>query len=122
MIDHVTEISSTQLVAETQQRCYNGYRFVTATCVDNGNETFDLLYHFDLDGQLDHLRLNVRKDEDVPSVSQIYFCALLVENEIKELFGVNITDIIIDYGGRMLLAEGAPTTPMAGGQIIIERR
>jgi len=122
MLEQVTAISCAQLLGEVQQRAFEGYRFVTATCVDNGNDTFDLLYHFDRELQLVHYRLTVGKTEHVPSISRIFLCALLVENEIKELFGVQITDIAIDYGGHLLLSDGAPSTPMAGGQITIERR
>jgi NADH:ubiquinone oxidoreductase subunit C len=121
MVRNVTEISSRQLLAETQRMSFEGYRFITASCVDLG-ESFDLIYHFDKDMEIKHFRFTAAKDEEVPSISKIYFCALLVENEIKELFGVNITNIIIDYGGRLLLAQGAPNTPMAGGQITIERK
>lgn len=122
MLKSVKEISSTQLLSETQQLFFSGYRFVTATCVDNGNGTFDLIYHFDRDMELVNYRVTAGKDEEIPSISKIYFCALFVENEIKELFGVNITNIAIDYGGHLLLSEGAPSTPMAGGQITITRR
>ncbi|HEY3378861.1 MAG TPA: NADH-quinone oxidoreductase subunit C [Armatimonadota bacterium] len=123
MLENVTEITTAQLLGEVQQMSNHGYRFITTSCIDMGNGTFDLLYHFDRDGQLKNFRLTVGHDVEVPSISKLIFSALLVENEIKELFGVNITDIIIDYGGHLLLSEGAPSTPMAcGGQITIEQR
>ncbi len=124
MIDHVTDISSTELLGVAQKMFFDGYRFVTATCVENSSDnTFDLLYHFDLAMELVHYRLNVTRDEEVPSISKIFFSALLVENEIKELFGVQISNIVIDYGGHLLLSDGAPSTPMASGsQITVERR
>ncbi len=86
-------------------------RFVTATCLDAG-ENYEIYYHFADGALLRHLRLVVAKGVEVPSISGIYFAAFLVENEIKELFGVPITGIAIDYKGRLLLTEGGPSTPM----------
>lgn len=124
MLENVTEITSVQLLGEVQNICMEGYRFVTITCVETGDSAFDLIYHFDLDTNLKNFRLKVAPGEDVPSISRIIFSAILVENEIKELFGVNVTNIAIDYGGRLLLSDGAPSTPMAngGGQITIVQR
>ncbi|HEX2949785.1 MAG TPA: NADH-quinone oxidoreductase subunit C [Armatimonadota bacterium] len=123
MLGKVTDITTDELLNVVQTMSLEGYRFVTASCVSNPDGPFELIYHFDRDTYLTNYRLYVRKNEEVPSISKIYFCAILVENEMKELFGLNVKDIAIDYGGRMLLAEGAPTAPMAcGGQITVERR
>jgi ech hydrogenase subunit D len=124
MLTSVTEITTDQLLGQVQHLEYEGYRFVTASSVDNGDGSFTLLYHFDRDDALCHLRLQVAQGQSVPSISRIFFCAVLVENEISELFGVPVTDMVIDYGGRLLLAAGAPTTPMAcrGGTLEIERK
>lgn len=117
MIENVKETTVQSLLGEVQKLSYDGYRFVTATCVDNNNDTLDILYHFDRDYKLINLRLTIPKDSPVPSISKIYFCALLVENEIKELFGVPIENLLIDYGGHLLLSEGAPDNPMLRQQI-----
>jgi hypothetical protein len=31
---------------------------------------------------------------------------------MKELFGLKVTDLAIDYGGHLLLAQDSPTTPL----------
>ena len=49
----------------------------------------------------------------MPSISSIYFSAVIVENEIKDLFGVPVKGLVLDYGGKMMLAEGAPVAPQA---------
>jgi NADH:ubiquinone oxidoreductase subunit C len=122
MIGNLIEISKDQLLGEVQKMQYDNFRFVTATCVDTGDGNFDVFYHFDKDYELKNYRIKVAKGEEVPSVSKIYLCALLVENEMKELFGLNVTNIAIDYGGHMLLSDDAPDAPMAKQQIIIEQR
>ncbi|HEX2946850.1 MAG TPA: NADH-quinone oxidoreductase subunit C [Clostridia bacterium] len=122
MIDNVKEITVQELLGEVQKLHYEGYRFVTITCVDNNNDTLDLLYHFDKDYKLTNLRLTITKGTAVPSISKILFCALLVENEIKELFGVNIENLVVDYGGHLLLSDGAPDNPMLRQQITIVKK
>ncbi|MDF2523687.1 MAG: hypothetical protein K0R31_1328 [Clostridiales bacterium] len=122
MIDNLLEISKGQLLNMAQKMMYTGYRFVTATCVDNGSGIIDVTYHFDKDLEMKHFRIKVEKDEEVPSISSIYFCAVLVENEMKELFGLNVSGMIIDYGGHMLLTDDAPDSPMLRQQIVIEKK
>jgi NADH:ubiquinone oxidoreductase subunit C len=105
-----------ELLARVQEAADRKLRFVTATCFDSGND-YELYYHFADGPTLTHLRVIVAKGTPVPSISGIYMCAFLVENEIKELFGVPITDIVIDYKGRLLLTEGGPVTPMLKQQV-----
>ena len=122
MIENIREIPVAQLLGDVQKMLYDGYRFVSATCVDNGDGTFDVIYHFDKDLVLSNYRVKLAKSEELPSISRIYFCAILVENEMKELFGLNVTNIAIDYGGHMLLSDGAPDTPMLRQQITIVKK
>jgi ech hydrogenase subunit D len=122
MIENISDLPVELLLGEVQKLQYENYRFVTATCIDNNDGSSDIIYHFDKDLQLKNYRVKVVKDAEIPSISKIYFCALLVENEIKELFGMNITNIAIDYGGHMLLSDGAPDMPMARQQITIVKK
>ena len=122
MIENLTEISKDQLLGGVQNMIYEGYRFITVTCVDMGDGSFEVTYHFDKDLEMKHLRLKVKKDDEVPSISKIYFSALLVENEMKELFGLNVTNILIDYGGHLLLSDDDLESPMAKQQIVIEQK
>jgi Ni,Fe-hydrogenase III component G len=56
----------------------------------------------------------------VPSISKIYLCAILIENEMKELFGLNVQGMAIDYGGHLVLGADSKTMPQA--KITIEQR
>ncbi len=122
MIENLVDITVDHLLAEVHQCKFEGYRFVTATSVDNGDGTIDVLYHFDKDFVMKNFKITVNKEDKVPSISKDFFSAVLVENEIKELFGVNIVDIAIDYGGRMLLTDEQMSSPMLRNQITIEQR
>ncbi|MDF2985303.1 MAG: NADH:ubiquinone oxidoreductase 27 kD subunit [Eubacterium sp.] len=122
MIENLVEITSDQLLGEVSKAKYDGYRFVTASCADNGDDTIDIIYHFDKDYGMLNFKVTVKKGEEVPSISKIIFTALLVENEMKELFGLNITGIVVDYGGHMLLSEEELGSPFLRRQITIEQR
>jgi ech hydrogenase subunit D len=122
MIENLTEITTDQLLGEAQKMAYDNYRFITATCVDLGDGSFDVIYHFDKNLEMKNFRLTIKKEDEVPSISKIYFSALLVENEMKELFGLNLSDILLDYGGHFLLSDDDLVAPMAKQQITIEKR
>ena len=110
MLPNTVKVTTETLPFEVAARRYLKARFVTITCTDLG-QSFDILYHFDRDYTLFNLRLNLPKGETLPSISGIYFAAVVVENELKDLFGIPIKDLALDYGGRLLLAEGAPVAP-----------
>ena len=100
MIDNLIDIPISEIETETQNMLNSGYRFMTATCVDNADDSCDIFYHFAKNMTYQNYRIKVKKNEVVPSISKIFFCAVLVENEIKELFGINIKDLAIDFGGH----------------------
>jgi len=118
MIDNVTEISKAQLLSETQKMLSQNYRLVTATCVDLGEGNLDVLYHFDKDTQLKNLRIKAQRGEELPSISSVYLCAVLIENEMKELFGLNVTGMAIDYGGHFLLTPEELKNPQSKISIV----
>ena len=88
----------------------HNWRFVTMTVVDNG-EMFDIYYHVDLDYELMTYKLELKKGDTLPSISGVCFAAVVVENEIQDLFGITITGLAIDYEKHFLLAPDAPAQP-----------
>ena len=87
-----------------------GCRFVTMTAVDSSTH-FDIYYHFDRSGELYTLRLKLGREEALPSISGLCFAALLVENEIQDLFGIAVTGLVLDYHRHLLLTKEAPVKP-----------
>lgn len=110
MAFETTNLAKNQLVNEVQSLKNNGYRFVTMTCVDLG-DSLDLIYHFDLDLQMTHLRITLLKGDSAPSISGIYFAAVIIENETKDLFGVHFDGIPLDFGGNFYLEEEVKKYP-----------
>jgi ech hydrogenase subunit D len=64
-------------------------------------EQIELTYSFDLPGRLASLRVLVAPTTHVPSISSIYWCAFLYENEIHDLFEVPFDGIAIDFKGNL---------------------
>jgi len=88
------------LVSAARRLRDEGWRLVTASTIlqPDGRR---VLYHFERDDRLRHLELRLARDEAVPSLGSVYPGAFMVENEMKELQGLPITDLAIDYGGRL---------------------
>jgi Ni,Fe-hydrogenase III large subunit len=88
------------LVSAARRLHDEGWRLVTASTIlqPDGRR---VLYHFERDDRLRHLELRLARDEAVPSLGSVYPGAFMVENEMKELQGLPITDLAIDYGGRL---------------------
>ena len=99
------------LLGEIAKLKVAGYRFVTMSCVELNTDMLEILYHFDKDFNLTHLRMTVRKGADIPSISPLYFAAFLVENEIQDHFGLRFEGLVIDYDRTLYLDEGAQPTP-----------
>lgn len=112
MREEVIPISLDAVVAEAGKMKAEGYRLVTMSSAELDAEKVDILYHYDKNLTMKHLRLTVAKDVQVPSISSVYLAALLVENEIQDLFGVRFKGLAIDFNRTLYLDEEIKTTPL----------
>ena len=71
---------------------------ICAVRIENG---YEMSYSFCKEYQLVTLRLVTETKEPVPSITQIYPCAFLQENEAAELFGVPIEEVDPDYHHKL---------------------
>jgi ech hydrogenase subunit D len=107
----VKTIEKDILLKEVNNFAERKMRFVTATCLDK-EDKFHIYYHFDENLEMTSLKVVINKDDVVPSISGIYGCAILVENEIQEFFGVKFEGLSLDFKGTLFLETGTFTTPM----------
>lgn len=112
MVDNIVEIKKDYLLAEVKKLKNNGYRLVTTSCVDMGGE-FMIYYHFDKDTEMKHLKLISSKEQEIPSISEIYLAGALAENEMKDLFGIKIKGLVLDYGGKFMITDQVESAPFA---------
>lgn len=128
MFFEAKEVTPQTLLSEVQQLANAKYRFVTMSQTVMDEHTLRLFYHFDVNLTMSdlrhnaelcvweptdakgmvHLRMDVNKKDHIPSITPIYFCAVLVENETQDQFGVRFSGLPLDYEGAMYL-EGEVT-------------
>lgn len=79
----------------------DGWRFVQTHAV-NTDDGVDLYYSFMKDGNLRNYRIaGITPENEVPSITDLFIAAFVFENEARELFGVTMGPIAIDFDGRM---------------------
>lgn len=107
---HAT-VALSDLHATAEARKADEWRYVQTMCV-NTDEGIDITYTFMKDNVMENLTVKaVQKTDEVPSISDLFFSAFVFENESHDLFGVNITNIAIDFGGNFYaLAQREPMT------------
>ena len=74
-----------------------------------GEGAFELAWGFARDGRagqstgpsLELIRETVKTGDEVPSISAFFGAAFLYENELRELFGINVTGIGVDLKGQL---------------------
>ena len=97
----IISIEPGELVSRTAEYKNKGFRLVQISCTTL-KEILELSYSFDKEYLLENLRISLPRaaQGEVPSISGVYWNAFLYENEIHDLFGINITGINIDYKGK----------------------
>lgn len=75
---------------------------ICAASVDDG-KGYEMSYTFcnDPDYHMITLRVELGEGEEIASITQIYPCAFIQENEAAELFGVKINHINMDYQNKL---------------------
>lgn len=65
-------------------------------------EHLELVYSFDRDYSLLNLRLALpAEDPKVQSISSIYWCSVLYENEMHDLFNLEVEGMAVDFKGNL---------------------
>lgn len=98
----LVEIAPKQLLGEVMKYKNKGFRLSQICCAYSKGK-IELSYSFaeDETNVYATLRLIVEKEQEIYSITEFYPYAFLYENEMKELFGVNIQMIGIDYKQKL---------------------
>jgi hypothetical protein len=62
---------------------------------------FEIAWGFAREGQFETIREQIVTGDQVPSISEFFGAAFLYENEIRELFGIDVTGIGVDLKGQL---------------------
>jgi Ni,Fe-hydrogenase III component G len=110
----------TAFLARVEALHADGWRLalINATTVINDPEAeagaFDVSWSFARDNLVEHIRQRILPGEEVPSISPSFGAAFLYENEMRELFGINMTGIEVDLQGQLYkTATRVPFSPSA---------
>ncbi|WP_419778393.1 NADH-quinone oxidoreductase subunit C [Maridesulfovibrio sp.] len=112
MIENQIDVTLESLVGEVSKMKSDGQRMVTFSCTTIGEGQADIIYHFDKNEVLTNLRLTVDMDKPVPSISGVYFAALLIENEIQDQFDIKFEGLVLDFGRKLYLDDEVTIVPM----------
>lgn len=119
----IEEIPLDQLLFRTMKMKDAGRRLVQA-CVAYVDSKFELSYSFADDSTYDMTTLRIVLTdlaEEVPSISNIYPYASFYEDEMHELFDVNIEMIGLDYHDKLYrIRQEAPMIPKEAVESIHE--
>ncbi|KJJ85971.1 ech hydrogenase subunit D [Candidatus Omnitrophus magneticus] len=94
------QVTSSELTKQVELMKKDNYRLVQIGCTSIA-EIMEINYSFDKAYKFVNLKVIVpAKEHVIPSISGIYPNAFFYENEIHDLFGINIVNISIDYKGN----------------------
>lgn len=90
-----------KLVERAREFKDKGWRFVQCCATRDGESLFELVYTFcdDTTNEVANLRLTVAANDEIPSVGALFPAAFMFENEMHDLFGINVVGITLDYRG-----------------------
>ena len=94
----IIDIEKVDLLNKALDMKNAGFRLAQVCAVKR--ERIGLLYSFIKENQLQTLRFEIGDDETVESVGWLYAYAFLYENEMKDLFGVRVLNMNLDFGGH----------------------
>jgi len=96
-----TIIPIDHLMGEVKKRHDTGYRLVQIGCGQFDN-LFEINYSFEKEMTFENLRIVLDEKTEIPSITDLYKAAFVYENEIRDLYGVLIHGIAIDYQGTFI--------------------
>jgi ech hydrogenase subunit D len=115
----ITSIEIDKLIGSVERFRNDGYRLVQINCTKIG-DVFEINYSFDRDYHLETIRITVKSDTEIPSISGMYWNSFIYENEMHDLFGIQVRGMNIDFKGTLFQTAVkfpfsiAPETPIKG--------
>lgn len=108
-VQNFEAVNLSDLISKVGDLKADGYRLVQICGVNLDDDTYEILYSFDKDHIMRNLRLDIAIDEEVESITGIFWPAFIYENEIHDLFGVKFNHSALDYEGTFFkVSEDTP--------------
>lgn len=111
--DTIYKIDKSELLGIIMEKKNNLWRLCQICCSFPKNEEgvnyYEITYSFANGYKLENFRLHAEADEQVPSISRVYNSAVYYENEMHELWGLNVENIKVDLHDKLYRIDA--TTP-----------
>lgn len=101
---NIVKIELVELLPVIMEKKNDFWRLAQICCLFKEGK-YEVSYSFAKDYELVNYRLVVDKDEEVPSISRVYKAAILYENEMRELFGLKVEHMKVDYHNKLYQIE-----------------
>lgn len=100
----ITEVTKDELYKIMEQKYNDGYRLaqILSVAYEGYNE---VTYSVAKEYEMENYKINLPIDEEIKSFSDIFPAATLYENEIKELWGVKVVGMALDYRNKFYRIE-----------------
>ncbi len=98
------EIGPGEIALRTLEHKRGGFR-LGQICALRTEGGYELLYSFIKDYHMTNYKVVIDEDTEIVSISDVFPSAMLYENEMSELFGVNIKYINFDYHNKLFRIE-----------------
>ena len=96
----IYKIDKVELLPVIMEKKNDKWRLLQLCCAFAEGK-YEVTYSFAKGYEIRNYRLVVEKDEEVPSISRVYKAAIFYENEMKELFGLDVEFIKVDLGNKL---------------------
>lgn len=97
---NIIELEQVNLLPEILKRKMEGWR-LNQICSVFKEGKYEISYSFTKEYELENIRVIIEKETLLPSITRIYYAAFFYENEMRELFGVNVEYIAVDYHDKL---------------------
>lgn len=119
----IREVQASGILEEAEKYKHEGYRLMqicaTRATIERPAATeqeeplqipaYEILYTFGMGFLMEQIRVTMPQTERISSITSAFPCAFLYENEMHDLFGVDIRMINLDYRGNLYrTAEKTP--------------
>ena len=91
-------VEANEIIDEAQRLKYEGFHLMQQ-CATRTEGGYELIYSFGKALDVTQIKIILTEDQNINSISSVFPCAFLYENEMHDLFGVDIQMISLDYKG-----------------------
>lgn len=98
--NNIFKIDKADLLPVIMEKKNDNWR-LAQICCSYVNDTYEISYSFAKEYDIEHFRLVIDKDDSVASISRVYRSAVFYENEMKELFGLQVTHMKLDLHDKL---------------------